>query len=337
MTQYSAALEGATDLDKLHALEERPYKDQAIWFLNAFWDPFASAEGEKIWSYVHSCADLDLQRHGDGNALDEVNAHRFLEQFRETLTVLAMRDKLRKTGALGPTERPKVVPITHYLLFKYDVDWHVLVNTKGDNSEEIAEAQRLLDEVMAAFAESEHQTKIARAAEQEAREAEATARREEAPFKAAQEEVDSALREVTAQENARDSKTAELTRRSKEGGVVQQNKAKNELAQHLAEDPLPLRKAKITLEAARKKAERARAPFEAATRRAEDAARRAKAARAAAEQALDDASRRVEEAEAYMEEVKNKPGTPHGAIWWLERQLQEQKKYLPSSKGGTAK
>lgn len=121
---YAEPLTGNSDHDKLVELEARSYKDQAIWFLNAFWDQFASNEAEKVWNFVHTCAELDLQRKGDGNALDEVNAHRFLELNHETLTVLAMREKLRKTGALAPTERPKVVPLTHYLLFKYDVDWH---------------------------------------------------------------------------------------------------------------------------------------------------------------------------------------------------------------------
>ena len=101
----------------------------------AFWDQW-QGDAEKIWSYVHKvqsrfsfvlgsnllvyqqCAELDVQRHGDGCALDEVNAHRFLELLGETLTVMAMRERLRKTGALSPTERPKLVPITHYLLFK---------------------------------------------------------------------------------------------------------------------------------------------------------------------------------------------------------------------------
>jgi hypothetical protein len=64
------------------------------------------------------------------------------------------------------------------------------------------------------------------------------------------EGVDSAL--------ADDNRTAELQRKSTEGGIVQQNNAKAELAQHLSEDPLPLRKAKITLEAATKAAEGAR-------------------------------------------------------------------------------
>ncbi len=37
---------------------------------------------------------------------------------------------------------------------------------------------------------------------------------------------------------------------------MSRNKAKAELAQHLAEDPLPLRRAKITTEAAHKKADK---------------------------------------------------------------------------------
>jgi len=316
------SLAGSTDSEKLLSLCETTYKEQAIWFLNAFWDSF-SDEAERVWTYVHKCAEIDLQRHGDGNALDEAFAHRFLEVLGETLTVMAMRERLRKTGALSPSERPKLVPLTHYLLFKYEVDWRVLVNSKGDNSAEIAEAQRLLDLVSAAFAEAERQAGIARRAE-------ARAREQEAPFKAAQEEVDAALAEVKEQEEYRNNKTEDLKRKSSQGGVVQQNKAKNELAQHLAEDPLPLRRAKITLEAALKKAEKARAPFEAATREAE-------AARAASEEALEDATQKVAEAEAYLEEMKNLPGSPHGAIWWMERELHEKKKFMPSSKGGICK
>jgi chromosome segregation ATPase len=249
--------------------------------------------------------------------LDELNAHRFLEGIQETHTVISLREALRATGAISASDRPKTVPITHYLLFRFKVNWRQLVNTKGDNSAEIAEAQRLLDEVCKAFAESEKQAHIARVAENEARV-------QEAPFKAAQEELEAAVADVKRQEDQKANKTADLTRKSSEGSVVQQSKAKAELAQHLAEDPLPLRKAKITLEAARKKAEKARAPFEAATKLAE-------AARAKAEAALEDAQNRVAEAEAYLNEVKAKPGSPHGAIWWIERELQEQKKYVFSS------
>merc|ERR1711862_593571 len=164
------------------------------------------------------------------------------------------------TGTLEESERPKIVPLTHFLLFKYGVDWHKLVNaSQGDNSEEIKKAQAMLEEVQAAFRESDEKHRQAaaslRAAEQAAKEAaekEAEAVKQEAPFKAAQEEVEAALAEVKSQEDAYNSRTEELKQKSETGGVVSRNKAANELAQHLAEDPLPLRKAKITLEAAQK-------------------------------------------------------------------------------------
>jgi hypothetical protein len=79
---------------KLAQLAARPYKDQAVWFLNAFWDQLqAKGEAEKLWSFVHKAAELDLERKADGTELDEFQAHRFLEHFKETMTVQAMRDK----------------------------------------------------------------------------------------------------------------------------------------------------------------------------------------------------------------------------------------------------
>lgn len=139
-----------------------------------------------------------------------------------------------------------------------------LVNAVLGDMEEIRKAQQKLDEVQAALRDAEQR-------EQES--------------KQAKRELEAALREVKSQEEARNLKTAELERKSEEGGLVSRNKAKAELAQHLAEvrsppcrsflaacingvstlqDPLPLRKAKITLEAAVKKAEKAANAAEAA-------------------------------------------------------------------------
>ena len=44
--------------------------------------------------------------------------------------------------------------------------------------------------------------------------------------------------------------------------------------------------------------------------------------------------RQVAEAEAYLEEVKSKSGNGQGSVWWLQRELEEKKKYMPKSKGG---
>ena len=394
---------------QLQELCSKTYKEQAVWFLNCFWLDFAEKDAELIWNYVLKNEELDLENHKEGCGLDEMKAHVFLEKFDETLTVRDMRDRLRSTGAIGQTERPKLVPLTHYLLYKYNADWKTLVDEtrQGGNQEELEEAERLLKEVQALFQESEAKAAEARKALAEAKSAEAAAvsreneakaredeakaseaeakareqdavareneaREAEAPFKAAQEELQKALDDVKREEDEYNGKIADCERRSTQGGVVQQNKAKAELAQLRAEDPLPLRKAKITLEAAEKRAAKARAPFEAATKKAEDAravatssrqaaekdaqaasqarqaasqarqaasdaAGRAESAKNAADAALDAAAARLQEAEDYLNEVKSKPGISYGSIWWLDRELHEQKKYLPTSRGGIAK
>merc|ERR1711974_417847 len=320
-----------SDLEKLHTLCAKTYKQQAVWFLNCFWQDFAEKEAEIVWQYVDTNSTLDLENHEEGSGLDEMKAHVFLEKFDEALTVRAMREKLRSTGAIGETERPKVVPLTHYLLYKYNVDWHKLVDEtrQGSNKEEMEKAEKMLQEVTALFKESEAKASVARQKHNEAQSAEnaakaseaaaiqreseakaaaeqakkteiqanndaAAAKATEAEAKAAQQELEVALQELHAQEKAYNDKKAELQKKSEEGGVVSRNKAANELAQLLAEDPLPLRRAKITQEAAVKKAERATniaaAAREAATKARQESEAAAASATTARQQAEADAT-----------------------------------------------
>jgi len=409
--------------------------------LNAFWDDFAKDEGEDLWNYVDILAKIDNRKH-DGTDLDELEAHRFLEKADEAHTVLEMRARLRNTGAIGANERPKNVPLSHYLLFKYDSKnpklFHELVTrSQGDNQKQIEEAQAKLDAVSAAFDEASRAAAAAAASLKEARSKEDAAKAAEADAKArevaatraeaeahasadaakvreaeavkstevlavreeevrkSQEELEAALAEVKRQEDAYNQKAQVLKQRSEDEsvGVVSRNKAKNELAQHLAEDPLPLRQAKLTSEAAVRKAEKAtkaaveaRAAAEAAAVKASQAraaaeadAARASAARAAAanarhnaeiarekaestrrqaeqariqaekaravaeadkqaaDDAVDAAQAAVAEAEAFLAEEKAKPGNPLGAFWWIDRELHEKKKFMPTRKGGIAK
>jgi len=338
---------------KLRELCTFSYKSQAIWFLNAFWHkPYGESKAETIWNFVQKYQELDQARGKDGNELDELQAHRFLESFHETMTVTEMRNQLRSAGCISATERPKAVPLTHFLMFKYQVDWKELVNAaQGDNKEEIEETQRMLDAVSAAFAEAAARAEAARVAVKEAearakdaRVAEEQARTREVESQAAQRELEAALAELKAQEDAFNHKTQELTQRSEEGGLVSRNKAKNELAQHLGSDPLPLRKAKLGQEAAVRKAERATQAAADARVQAQQAVKAADKAKADSEQAardsehaVEEAKHRVAEAEAYLKEVKSKPGVAAGAIWWLDRELHEAKKFMPSAKGGISK
>jgi DNA repair exonuclease SbcCD ATPase subunit len=226
---------------------------------------------------VEKLVSLDLQKGAEGNELDELQMHRFLESFKETMTVTEMREALRATGAISGTA--KLFPITHYYINKFKVDWKKLVNApQGDNKAEIEEAERKLNEVSVAFNAAETRATEAQQALKTSEAREAEAKQREAEAKAAQQELEAALAELKAQEDAFNNKTAELTRKSEDESVsmVNRNKAKAELAQHLASDPLPLRKAKINQEAAVRKAEKA-------TKAAADARTAAEAARQKAE------------------------------------------------------
>jgi len=305
-----SVLNGNTDGEKLQDLSSRTYKEQGIWFLNSYWNELEK-DAEKFWGFVQKFEKLDLDKKTEGSGLDELNAHRFLESIGETKTVTELRNNLRDTGALGASERPKTVPLVHYLLFRYKefADWHYVVNaSQGDNRAELEEAQRLLNEVNKAFADAASKAEAAAVALREAEQAE--------------EELKIALAELKAQEDAFNSKTNDLKRKSEDESisVVARNKAKNELAQHLSSDPLPLRKAKITQEAAVKKAEKAR--------------QKANDAKNAADAALEAAKKRVDEAQKYLDEVKRRPGAAYGSIWWIQRELDNAKLFLPEKKGG---
>jgi chromosome segregation ATPase len=367
-------LKGANESEKLADLSTRTYKEQAVWFLNAFWDEL-QGEAERLWKNVETMAGLDLDKKAEGNAVDELNAHRFLEKFQETMTVAEMRDKLRATGAI--TSSVKAVPLIHILVFKYKVDWKYLVTAPQGNKEELAKAQAMLDEVSAAFqaseakaaeaaaalkeaqareseakkteatakakeaeakqreAEAKQREAEAKASEAEARKKEAEARSKEDELRAAQQELEAALAEVKAQEDAYNSKKEELERKTKEGGVVAQNKAKNELAQHLAEDPLPLRRAKITQEAAVKKAEKATAAAQVAAdaatsarTAAEAAANQASQARASAEEAARQATQARTAAEEAARQAENARKKSEAAKAAAEAALEEARQRL---------
>eukprot|EP01115_Flamella_aegyptia_P007627 TRINITY_DN3183_c0_g2_i4.p1 TRINITY_DN3183_c0_g2~~TRINITY_DN3183_c0_g2_i4.p1 ORF type:complete len:356 (+),score=150.08 TRINITY_DN3183_c0_g2_i4:28-1068(+) len=345
-------LKGSNDHDKLASLCKMKYKDQLIWILNAYFHDWAEAEAEKFWNYHECLKELDIEHHEEGSSLNEMQAHVFLEKFDLVMTVREMRNGLRSTGAILENERFKLCPPTHILIHNYKMDFHYLVNaSQGDNKAEIEEAQRKLDAVSVAFEESAKRAEEAAQALEAAKQAEAAAKAaaEESKVKeqesiAAKAELEAALAELKAQEDAYNQKTETLKKKSEEGGVVSRNRAKNELAQHLGEDPLPLRRAKINQEAAVRKAERAaKAAAEAVTASEQAAAKASEAvtaseqAKQAAEAAVDAAREKVAEAEAFLEEVKSKPGQAQGAIWWMERELYEKRKYLPESKGGIRK
>jgi len=114
--------------------------------------------------------------------------------------------------------------------------------------------------------------------------------------------------------------------------IVQKNKAANELAQLKEENPLPLRKAKITQEAALRKVQKQKKETEDARHLQEAKGKELEKAIRELEQAYAVLEQKMAEAQEELEKIKSKPGGGKGAIWWLQRELFELDKRLPRAK-----
>ena len=87
---------------------------------------------------------MDQEKKKEGSDLDEFNAHRFLEKVGETKRVVELREQLKEIDL----DFNKRMSLLEYLLFKYKKQvTEFLGRPQGDNSAEIAKAQKLVEEV----------------------------------------------------------------------------------------------------------------------------------------------------------------------------------------------
>ena len=279
---------------------EKKYADQAVWFLNGFWAEM-EAQAEDVWKWVELFGQLDQEKHADGCELDEFWSHKFLETLGETMTVIEMRERFRKIDA----DFNKRMSMLEYIMYRYNIEPHAMVTApQGGDQEQINKAQAMVDSAQGAVDSMNAALDAAKKAVDAA--------------VAAENENKAALDELHAQEKAFEDKKAALeqTKNDMSIGVVKRNRAANELDQMLAEDPLPLRKAKINQAATVKKSERATKAAEAAKEKAEAAVKNAEA--------------KLQEALEFLQRAKASGGVAKGAIWWMEREITEKKKYLPA-------
>ena len=76
------ALMGVDTAEKFEKLTKKPYKKQAVWFLNAFWEEYFQDEAarEKIWEYCNLMVKLDPKV--KLNELDEFKIINFLRKLK---------------------------------------------------------------------------------------------------------------------------------------------------------------------------------------------------------------------------------------------------------------
>jgi hypothetical protein len=211
------------------------HSEQAIWFLNGFWDEFEN-DAEKIWEYAHKFIEIQCGKpklygskawdEKEGNGLEQFKAHRFLEKIGETLSVKKLREEI-------DVDNDKKMCLTEYLIYRYKKGRDEVVNSPqgGDDPEVFKNAQKTFNKAKAAFQEAN----------------------------ATQLEADEAVQALEKEEKAYKDKIRKFEEKSfsKRLSAMKRAIAKNELEQLKCKDPLPLTKAKFTSKATLSKCKRA--------------------------------------------------------------------------------
>jgi len=314
----------------------KPYKQQAVFFLNAFWSEHKEKKKgfesmpEQVWKFWQKFLEIDKNQWEEvnkkpwktggwteGNSLDEFFSHKYLETLDKTLTAIAFRNEFRKIDV----NFDKRMAMMEFLLFEYkQLVTELMKRPQGDNQEEIMAAQRALEAVQKALAD----LLVKLEAQKIALEAQ---RKAEEEVKRAEHELELAVADLEKQENAHKEALATLEHKSHDdkAGAVSRNKAANELAQLKEKDPLPLRKAKITQEAALRAVQVQR-------KKAEEATAACELEKQKVEQAVTDTNEKLKQAQNTVDEVSRKGGGGQGSLWWIQREIDEAKSFMPGAK-----
>jgi len=208
-------------VEQFKTVTSKNHKDQAIYFLNAFWEEHGK-EAEDVWKWTQKFIELEKDKwntdHKDekdkkytpGTDLDEVLARKVLESFGETMTAIAFREKIKALDI----DNNKRIGVIEFCLHKFKCDVKDLLSEK-----------RLVNQgVPQELTDAQH-----------------------------------ALEEARAELDKVEAKKAQLTAES-EGTGVKANAAKAALAQFLQEDHMELNKALASAEAKVRAAQKLQGP-----------------------------------------------------------------------------
>lgn len=313
-------------------LTDKTHTEQAIWFLNGFWNDGAEANAEFVWEATHFMMELQMgikilygkRSHDDdvkeGNDVDQFQAHQLLEHFGEVKTATELRREL-KTIDVDKNNR---LCLTEYFLFKYGKTPTQVIN--APQGEQTPAQIAALEACEAKLSQLSVDLDIANDQEQKSAAALAESIEADKKMQIAEAKVKAALEEVKAEE-ARYHKAMDKEQKvidDPSAGIVALGRAKSNLKGLQEKDPLPLSRAKITQEAAVKKAKKS-------TRKAGKARSKAQAAAMAAAAAKRDVEATLAETQALFAELKSQmgDGMANGKIWWMERTMKEIKKFMP--------
>eukprot|EP00461_Guttulinopsis_vulgaris_P003112 UN03113 len=174
-------------MEKIKAVTAMTYKDQAIWYLNAFWTDAkpSSEEAEDVWNLAIAFEKEDHIKGKNGNELNAVQAFNVLQKRNQTLTALQLKAQLRTVDIDANGE----MALAEYLLFINQRDPIAFVtNPQGAVDVELLKAlEAKMNQLSETFEALQVQLAAESKAEEESKAAEAAAIEQEAAAKAAED------------------------------------------------------------------------------------------------------------------------------------------------------
>jgi hypothetical protein len=112
-------------------------------------------EAENVWNWTHKFGEVDVTNGKEGHALNEFEAHRFLESLGETLTVVEMRQRLKEVDI----DFDGKISMLDYLIWRFKRSIKELLSRPQGTSEDLIKAQKALDDVRAEIKKIEDKKK----------------------------------------------------------------------------------------------------------------------------------------------------------------------------------
>ena len=120
---------------------DRTHARQAQFFLNAFWAEHSDS-AEQVYRWT--CGFNELAPQGkEGSELDEFCAHKFLEHFGQTMTVLELRKTLREIDI----NKDGKMSMIEFLVFHFKTEVSELMSRPQGVNEQLIRAQDALEAV----------------------------------------------------------------------------------------------------------------------------------------------------------------------------------------------
>lgn len=216
---------------KFNKITSLNHTDQAIWFLNGFWDEM-EGEAETIWEMAHQMIAIycgEPKTYGlkkwdkkEGNELNMFQSNQFLQKIKEPLTYVEFKKKV-------DLDNDNAMCLIEYLMYKYNKDVSSVVNSPqgGPDANQIELAKEKFED----------------------------ARKKLQKAKKAEEEAVKALNILKKEEKQFEDQIKKLEIEANGSSVVKSGIAKNKVAQ-LKEKP-PMQAAQVNAEAKQRASQKA--------------------------------------------------------------------------------